>query len=142
MTALYLQPILKISTEHCLECKRSLRPNETFWDGNWTYCLGCIESRVIDSTGIEQPVNWSYCELCRDVIDKNDYLGPCEIQAQCFGCRPYLSDDEGFRHLCKECGMVWTVKNTEPPITLISCVMCASNRPNNVVIKKSEKKSV
>ena len=129
---LQLHPILKMSIEHCLECKRSLRSNETFWDGEWTYCFECVESKAIDSTGIEKPVEWSYCELCRDIVTMSEYLGPCELQTQCFGCRPYLSDEEGFRHLCKECGVTWVVKHTDPPVRIISCVMCANTRPNNM----------
>jgi len=94
----------------CYVCKKSIRKNELFWDGNWSYCLDCVESKKIDSEYSDStPVEWRYCQNCRNIVSLKDYIGKCDIQLECKNFKPYIEKDKGYDHLCFECGK--SIKN-------------------------------
>lgn len=87
-------------------------------DGKWSYCIECVKTKKIDENIPEnERVEWEYCELCKNIVRMEDFIGQCDMLLAC------KESYSGFYHLCKDCGKTYDSNVTESK-KLTSCVLC------------------
>ena len=101
---------------NCNTCQLFLQDVLLFWDGKIPYCFQCVNTKKIDEEVYCDPVDWKYCDSCQQIVAKEHYIGPCDIQMKCVDVKRHLMPYNGFEHLCKDC----CVKVND----FYSCLLC------------------